>query len=41
MQRLGLKKETGTVRASLLHYNAMEEVRRFGEVLREIRANYK
>lgn len=28
-KRLGFKKETGTVSASLLHYNAMEEVRRF------------
>jgi cysteine desulfurase family protein (TIGR01976 family) len=41
MQRLGLKTETGAVRASLVHYNTVEEVRRFGEVLREIRANHK
>jgi len=41
MQRLGLKPETGAVRASLVHYNTIEEVRRFGEVLREIRASHK
>ena len=41
MHRLGLKKETGAVRASLVHYNTVEEVCRFGEVLQEIRANYK
>jgi cysteine desulfurase family protein (TIGR01976 family) len=41
MRRLGLKQETGAVRASLVHYNTVDEVRRFGEVLREIRANHK
>src|SRR5580704_6076938 len=41
IRRLGLKQETGAVRASLVHYNTVEEVRRFGEVLREIRANHK
>jgi len=41
MQRLGLKQEAGAVRASLVHYNTVDEVRRFGEVLREIRANHK
>jgi len=40
MQRLGLNKETGAVRASLVHYNTVEEVQRFGEVLREIRAKH-
>jgi cysteine desulfurase family protein (TIGR01976 family) len=41
MLRLGLKQETGAVRASLVHYNTVEEVCRFGEVLQEIRANHK
>ena len=36
MQRLGLTKESGAVRASLVHYNTVEEVRRFGRVLAEI-----
>jgi selenocysteine lyase/cysteine desulfurase len=36
MKRLGLPLETGAVRASLVHYNTMEEVRRFGSVLAEI-----
>jgi selenocysteine lyase/cysteine desulfurase len=36
MKRLGLKQETGAVRASLVHYNAVEEVHRFGEVLHGI-----
>jgi selenocysteine lyase/cysteine desulfurase len=36
MKRLGLPLETGAVRASLVHYNTMEEVRRFGGVLAEI-----
>jgi cysteine desulfurase family protein (TIGR01976 family) len=36
MKRLGLPVETGAVRASLVHYNTMEEVRRFGSVLAEI-----
>ncbi len=30
MKRLGLAKESGAVRASLVHYNTLEEVRRFG-----------
>ncbi len=33
MKRLGLAKESGAVRASLVHYNTMEEVRRFGSSL--------
>jgi len=41
MLGLGLKQETGAVRASLVHYNTVEEVCRFGEVLQEIRANHK
>jgi cysteine desulfurase family protein (TIGR01976 family) len=36
MKRLGLAMETGAVRASLVHYNTMEEVRRFGTALAEI-----
>ena len=37
MKRLGLAKETGAVRASLVHYNTAEEVRLFGSALAEIR----
>ena len=33
MKRLGLSKESGAVRASLVHYNTLEEVRRFGSAL--------
>ena len=36
MKRLGLAKESGAVRASLVHYNTIEEVRRFGAALGEI-----
>jgi cysteine desulfurase family protein (TIGR01976 family) len=36
MARLGLPIESGAVRASLVHYNTMEEVRRFGSALAEI-----
>jgi cysteine desulfurase family protein (TIGR01976 family) len=36
MNRLGLAKETGAVRASLVHYNTVEEVRRFGSALAEL-----
>jgi selenocysteine lyase/cysteine desulfurase len=34
MQRLGLRRESGAVRAS--HYNTVEEIRRFGDVLRDL-----
>jgi cysteine desulfurase family protein (TIGR01976 family) len=37
MNRLGLSMDRGAVRVSLVHYNASDEVRRFGEVLRNIR----
>jgi selenocysteine lyase/cysteine desulfurase len=37
MNRLGLSKESGAVRASLVHYNTLEEVRRFGIALSEIK----
>jgi cysteine desulfurase family protein (TIGR01976 family) len=33
MKRLGLTKESGAVRASLVHYNTLEEVHRFGNAL--------
>jgi cysteine desulfurase family protein (TIGR01976 family) len=36
MKRLGLAQESGAVRASLVHYNTLEEVRRFGNALAEI-----
>jgi cysteine desulfurase family protein (TIGR01976 family) len=37
IQRLGLSKESGAVRASLVHYNTVEEVRRFGSALAALR----
>jgi cysteine desulfurase family protein (TIGR01976 family) len=36
MKRLNLSMDSGAIRASLVHYNTVDEVRRFGEVLREI-----
>lgn len=36
MKRLGLTKESGAVRASLVHYNTLEEIWRFGNALAEI-----
>jgi selenocysteine lyase/cysteine desulfurase len=36
MRRLGLKQETGAVRSSLVHYNTLEEIRKFENVLREL-----
>ena len=36
MKRLGLTPETGAVRASLVHYNTVEEVQRFGKALEKI-----
>jgi cysteine desulfurase family protein (TIGR01976 family) len=36
MKRLGLAKETGAVRASLVHYNTMEEVEKFQAALEAI-----
>jgi cysteine desulfurase family protein (TIGR01976 family) len=36
MKRLGLATESGAVRASLVHYNTVEEVRRFGRALAQI-----
>ena len=37
MKRLGLTKESGAVRASLVHYNTLAEVHRFGRMLAEMR----
>ena len=37
MKRLGLAQESGAVRASLVHYNTIEEVRRFGAILAGMR----
>jgi cysteine desulfurase family protein (TIGR01976 family) len=36
IHRLGLKKETGVVRASLVHYNTLEEIHKFESVLRAL-----
>ncbi len=36
MKRFGLATETGMVRASLVHYNTVEEVHQFGKALAEI-----
>jgi selenocysteine lyase/cysteine desulfurase len=37
MKRLGLALESGAVRASLVHYNTVEEVRRLGSALAQMR----
>jgi selenocysteine lyase/cysteine desulfurase len=36
MKRLGLTQESGAVRASLVHYNTVEEVHRFENALQRI-----
>ena len=36
MKRLGVSLDTGVNRASLVHYNTIEEIHEFGKVLREI-----
>jgi cysteine desulfurase family protein (TIGR01976 family) len=36
MKRLGLRLDTGAVRASLVHYNTTEEIHRFGNVLLDL-----
>jgi selenocysteine lyase/cysteine desulfurase len=36
MRRLGLQPDSGVVRASLVHYNTKEEIRRFGNVLLDL-----
>jgi cysteine desulfurase family protein (TIGR01976 family) len=37
MGRLGLSKESGTVRVSLVHYNTVEEIHRFGNALADMK----
>ena len=37
MKRLGLTQESGAIRASLVHYNTIDEVRSFGEALGRVR----
>jgi selenocysteine lyase/cysteine desulfurase len=37
-QRLGLEEQGGLVRVGAAHYNTIEEIERFGEVLRELAA---
>jgi cysteine desulfurase family protein (TIGR01976 family) len=39
MKRLGLETESGAVRASLVHYNTLEEVERFGRALAGVRSD--
>jgi cysteine desulfurase family protein (TIGR01976 family) len=39
MKRLGLPHESGAVRASLVHYNTVQEVRSFGKALAEIKTS--
>jgi cysteine desulfurase family protein (TIGR01976 family) len=36
MQRLGASLDTGVIRASLVHYNTVEEIHEFGKVLRDM-----
>lgn len=36
MKRLNLSMDSGAIRASLVHYNTVDEVRRFGEALRAV-----
>jgi selenocysteine lyase/cysteine desulfurase len=36
MKRLNLSMDSGAVRASLVHYNTLDEVRRFGETLKDV-----
>jgi selenocysteine lyase/cysteine desulfurase len=36
MLRLGLSDTSGAVRASLVHYNTLEEIHRFAEVLHDL-----
>jgi cysteine desulfurase family protein (TIGR01976 family) len=39
MEKLSLSMDSGAVRASLVHYNTIEEVRRFGNVLLDLSKN--
>jgi selenocysteine lyase/cysteine desulfurase len=36
MKRLGLSLDAGAVRVSLVHYNTVEEIHHFGNVLRDV-----
>jgi len=36
MKRLDLPLETGAVRASLVHYNTVQEIHRFGNVIADL-----
>jgi cysteine desulfurase family protein (TIGR01976 family) len=36
MKHLGLSLDTGVIRASILHYNTLEEIHEFGKVLRDM-----
>lgn len=36
MKRLGLQQDSGVVRVSLVHYNTVDEIHRFGDVLRDL-----
>jgi selenocysteine lyase/cysteine desulfurase len=36
MDRLGLALDSGAVRVSLVHYNTVDEIERFGNALRKI-----
>jgi len=36
MEKLSLSMDSGAVRASLVHYNTIEEIRRFGNVLLDL-----
>jgi cysteine desulfurase family protein (TIGR01976 family) len=39
LRRMGIPPETGAVRASLVHYNTIEEIGKFVDVLRQIASN--
>jgi selenocysteine lyase/cysteine desulfurase len=39
MKRLSLTKESGAVRASLVHYNTLEEVHNFESALAKLKAS--
>ncbi|MBZ9881546.1 cysteine desulfurase-like protein [Mesorhizobium sp. CA10] len=41
MKRLNLSMDSGAIRASLVHYNTVEEVHRFGEALRAVIAKLR
>jgi len=41
MKRLNLSMDSGAIRASLVHYNTLDEVRRFGEALKAVIAKLR